>query len=142
MFEEFSVLNFFIIFFGFCAIIITIVLVSSIFLARAKNADSKGYTFHKLTEAYKDNLSRIYVVPENEKLAGLASLKSLPWDEQIFKLKMASVPLLLAKGQYVKKTYHRNKKKIKTRPIHSTLPSPKTPYQTIKEVRNRETGKS
>jgi uncharacterized paraquat-inducible protein A len=37
MFEEFSVLNFFLIFFGFCAIMIPIVLVASIYLARAKN---------------------------------------------------------------------------------------------------------
>jgi uncharacterized paraquat-inducible protein A len=40
MSEEFSVLGFFIIFFGFCAIIIPIVLVSSIYLARAKNRTS------------------------------------------------------------------------------------------------------
>jgi uncharacterized paraquat-inducible protein A len=40
MLEEFSILNFFLIFFGFCAIIIPIVLVSSIYLARAKNKTS------------------------------------------------------------------------------------------------------
>jgi len=40
MLEEFSILSFFIIFFGFCAIIIPIVLVSSIYLARAKNRTS------------------------------------------------------------------------------------------------------
>jgi uncharacterized paraquat-inducible protein A len=40
MFEEFSIITFFIIFFGFCAIIIPIVLVASIYLARAKGKAS------------------------------------------------------------------------------------------------------
>jgi len=37
MVEEFSILNFFLIFFGFCAFIVPVVLISSIYLARAKN---------------------------------------------------------------------------------------------------------
>ena len=40
MLEEFNILTFFIIFFGFSAIIITVVLVASIYLARAKNKTS------------------------------------------------------------------------------------------------------
>jgi uncharacterized paraquat-inducible protein A len=40
MLEEFSVMSFFIIFFGFCAVIIPIVLVASIYLARAKGKAS------------------------------------------------------------------------------------------------------
>ena len=59
MFEEFSVLNFFIIFFGFCAIIIAIVLVGSIYLARAKNRaqkDEKGI-------GQKEIIKEIVMVP-------------------------------------------------------------------------------
>jgi heme/copper-type cytochrome/quinol oxidase subunit 2 len=40
MLEEFNVLNFFIIFFGFFAIIVVITLVASVYLARAKNKTS------------------------------------------------------------------------------------------------------
>jgi uncharacterized paraquat-inducible protein A len=42
MFEDFSIITFFIIFFGFCAIIIPIVLVASIYLARAKSKASNN----------------------------------------------------------------------------------------------------
>lgn len=37
MFEDFNILNFFIVFFGFFAVIVAIVLISTIYLARAKN---------------------------------------------------------------------------------------------------------
>jgi len=59
MLEEFSVLNFFIIFFVFCAIIIPIVLVASIFLARAKNQTSNQA--EKIIE--KETIKEIVMVP-------------------------------------------------------------------------------
>jgi heme/copper-type cytochrome/quinol oxidase subunit 2 len=59
MFEEFSVLNFFIIFFVFCAIIIPVVLVASIFLARAKNQSSSQT--EKVIE--KETIKEIVIVP-------------------------------------------------------------------------------
>ena len=57
MFEEFSILGFFLIFFGFCAIIIPIVLVSSIYLARAKNKTSKE------EKVVKETVKEIVMVP-------------------------------------------------------------------------------
>jgi len=38
MFEDFNILNFFIIFFGFFAVIVAVVMVSTIYLARSKKA--------------------------------------------------------------------------------------------------------
>jgi len=59
MFEEFSVLSFFIIFFGFCAIIIPIVLVSSIYLARAKNKPSNAAN----TVIEKETIKEVVMIP-------------------------------------------------------------------------------
>ena len=59
MFEEFSVLNFFIIFFGFFAIIVAIVLVASIYLARAKNKTPN--LNEKVIE--KETIKEIVMVP-------------------------------------------------------------------------------
>ena len=59
MFEEFNILNFFIIFFGFSAIIVAIVVVASIFLARAKNKTSNQD--EKIIE--KGTVKEIVMVP-------------------------------------------------------------------------------
>jgi len=59
MFEEFNILSFFIIFFGFFAIIVAIVLVASIFLARAKNKTSNQN--EKVIE--KETIKEIVMVP-------------------------------------------------------------------------------
>ena len=59
MLEDFNVLSFFLIFFGFCAIIIPIVLVSSIYLARAKNRAS-GQN-EKVIE--KETIKEIIMIP-------------------------------------------------------------------------------
>jgi RimJ/RimL family protein N-acetyltransferase len=70
------------------------------YLKLIKNADYKGYTFFKLRELGDDDQTQFYVVPGNGNIGGLASLKSLPWDEQIFKMKMATIPHLLTSGSY------------------------------------------
>ncbi len=59
MFEDFNILNFFIIFFGFFAIIVAIVLVSTIFITRAKNKGSKQD--EKVIE--KETIKEIVMVP-------------------------------------------------------------------------------
>jgi len=58
MLEEFSILNFFIIFFVFCAIIIPVVLVGSIYLARAKNKAS-----NQDEKVIKETVKEIVMVP-------------------------------------------------------------------------------
>jgi len=58
MFEEFSILGFFLIFFGFCAIIIPIVLVSTIYLARAKNKAS-----NQDEKVIKETVKEVVMVP-------------------------------------------------------------------------------
>jgi uncharacterized paraquat-inducible protein A len=60
MFEEFSIITFFIIFFGFCAIIIPIVLVGSIYLARAK---SKASNKDEKVIREKEIVKEIVMVP-------------------------------------------------------------------------------
>jgi heme/copper-type cytochrome/quinol oxidase subunit 2 len=59
MFEEFNVLNFFIIFFGFFAVIVAVVMVSTIYLARSKNKNSKQD--EKVIE--KETIKEIVMVP-------------------------------------------------------------------------------
>jgi heme/copper-type cytochrome/quinol oxidase subunit 2 len=59
MLEEFNILNFFIIFFGFFAIIVTVVMVSTIYLARSKNKTSKQD--EKVIE--KETIKEIVMVP-------------------------------------------------------------------------------
>ena len=59
MLEEFNILNFFIIFFGFFAIIVTIVMVSTIYLARSKNKTAKQN--EKVIE--KETIKEIVLVP-------------------------------------------------------------------------------
>jgi len=59
MLEEFNILNFFIIFFGFFAIIVTVVMVSTIYLARSKNKTSKQE--EKVIE--KETIKEIVMVP-------------------------------------------------------------------------------
>ena len=59
MLEEFNILNFFIIFFGFFAIIVTVVMVSTIYLARSKNKASKQD--EKVIE--KETIKEIVMVP-------------------------------------------------------------------------------
>ena len=59
MLEEFNILNFFIIFFGFFAIIVTVVMVSTIYLARSKNKTSKAD--EKVVE--KETIKEIVLVP-------------------------------------------------------------------------------
>ncbi len=59
MLEEFNILNFFIIFFGFFAIIVTVVMVSTIYLARSKNRTSKQD--EKVIE--KEIIKEIVMVP-------------------------------------------------------------------------------
>ncbi len=59
MLEEFNILNFFIIFFGFFAIIVTVVMVSTIYLARSKNKNSKQD--EKVIE--KEIIKEIVMVP-------------------------------------------------------------------------------
>jgi len=59
MLEEFNILNFFIIFFGFFAIIVTVVMVSTIYLARSKNKNSKQD--EKVIE--KETIKEIVMVP-------------------------------------------------------------------------------
>jgi heme/copper-type cytochrome/quinol oxidase subunit 2 len=59
MLEEFNILNFFIIFFGFFAIIVTVVMVSTIYLARSKNKASKQD--EKVIE--KETIKEIIMVP-------------------------------------------------------------------------------
>jgi uncharacterized paraquat-inducible protein A len=60
MFEEFSIITFFIIFFGFCAIIIPIVLVASIYLARAK---SKAFNQEQKVIREKEIVKEVVMVP-------------------------------------------------------------------------------
>jgi uncharacterized paraquat-inducible protein A len=60
MLEEFSIMNFFIIFFGFCAIMIPIVLVASIYLARAK---SKASNQDEKVIREKEIVKEIVMVP-------------------------------------------------------------------------------
>jgi len=59
MFEDFNILNFFIIFFGFFAIIVVVVMVSTIFLARSKNKTPKQE--EKVIE--KETIKEIVMVP-------------------------------------------------------------------------------
>ncbi len=59
MLEEFNILNFFIIFFGFFAIIVTVVMVSTIYLARSRNKNSKQD--EKVIE--KEIIKEIVMVP-------------------------------------------------------------------------------
>ena len=59
MLEEFNILNFFIIFFGFFAIIVTVVMVSTIYLARSKNKTPKQD--EKVIE--KETIKEIVMVP-------------------------------------------------------------------------------
>ena len=59
MLEEFNILNFFIIFFGFFAIIVTVVMVSTIYLARSKNKTFKQD--EKVIE--KETIKEIVLVP-------------------------------------------------------------------------------
>ncbi len=59
MLEEFNILNFFIIFFGFFAIIVTVVMVSTIYLARSKNKNYKQD--EKVIE--KETIKEIVMVP-------------------------------------------------------------------------------
>ena len=59
MLEEFNILNFFIIFFGFFAIIVTVVMVSTIYLARSKNKASRQDG--KVIE--KETIKEIVMVP-------------------------------------------------------------------------------
>jgi len=59
MFEEFNILNFFIIFFGFFAVIVAVVMVSTIYLARSKNKNSKQD--EKVIE--KETIKEIVMVP-------------------------------------------------------------------------------
>ena len=59
MLEEFNILNFFIIFFGFFAIIVTVVMVSTIYLARSKNKNPKQD--EKIIE--KETIKEIVMVP-------------------------------------------------------------------------------
>lgn len=73
------------------------------YLAGIKNTDLKGYVLFKLGEFTKDDSTKSFAVHENGIMCGLATLKPLPWDEQIFKLKMATVPLLLTQGNYDEK---------------------------------------
>jgi uncharacterized paraquat-inducible protein A len=60
MLEEFSIMNFFIIFLGFCAIMIPIVLVASIYLARAK---SKASNQDEKVIREKEIVKEIVMVP-------------------------------------------------------------------------------
>lgn len=60
MLEEFSVFNFFLLFFGFCAIIIPIVIVGAIYLARAKNKAS-GKPEEVIKE--KETIKEIVMIP-------------------------------------------------------------------------------
>ena len=73
------------------------------YLAKIKDADVNGFTFFKLRELSKDNLTKFYAIHWDGKMRGLASLKSLPWDEQIFKMKMATIPHLFSLGNYSEK---------------------------------------
>ena len=59
MLEEFSVLGFFVIFFVFCAVIIPIVLVASIYLARARNKISSQE--NKVVE--KETIKEVVMIP-------------------------------------------------------------------------------
>lgn len=73
------------------------------YLAGMKNADVTGYTFFKLEEQPKDGVTQYFTILENGQMHGLASLKSLPWDEKIFRMKMATIPYLVAQGNYRRK---------------------------------------
>jgi len=57
MFEDFNILNFFIIFFGFFAVIVAVVMVSTIYLARSKKAKQD----EKVIE--KEIIKEIVMVP-------------------------------------------------------------------------------
>jgi hypothetical protein len=58
MFEEFSYLNFFIIFFGFCATMIPIVLVASIYLVQAKKPPNQN---ERVIE--KETIKEVVMIP-------------------------------------------------------------------------------
>jgi RimJ/RimL family protein N-acetyltransferase len=73
------------------------------YLAKIKDADVKRLTLFKLKELSKDDHTQFFAIHDRGKPTGLASLKSLPWDEQIFKMKMATVPHLLSLGNYSEK---------------------------------------
>lgn len=73
------------------------------YLDKIKSADVNGFTFFKLRELSKDELTKCFVVHGDGKMTGLASLKSLPWDEQIFKINMATIPHLYSLGNYSEK---------------------------------------
>jgi uncharacterized paraquat-inducible protein A len=60
MLEEFCVFNFFLLFFGFCAIIIPIVLVASIYLARTK---SKTSNQPEEVTREKETIKEIVMIP-------------------------------------------------------------------------------
>lgn len=74
-----------------------------LFLEKIKDVDSKGYTLLKLQETFQHDLSKIFVAQRDSQIDGLASLKLLPWDENIFKIKMATIPHLLSAGDYKRK---------------------------------------
>jgi len=45
-----------------------------------------------------------FLAREGTEILGLATLRLLPWDKQIFKKEMASVPYMIAKGDYQQQT--------------------------------------
>lgn len=70
------------------------------YLEKIRDVSIQSYTIFTLSEIFKDGLGKIYVIPQDGGISGLITWKLLPWDEQIFKIKMATIPHLLSAGDY------------------------------------------